>query len=149
LLPVQPDPEYLAKIGALVHIVGSLEWLIMADLESLGAKVPAKFRLEKLAGMTTGAMSKAIAKAADLDEFRGLHDEIRHYVTTAAEALEVMAKHRNDVLHARPAMRDGKPVLLRFQEGVKFVITHEWLDDKIAQGQDWMSRLTGGPSTCR
>lgn len=141
MLPAQPDTKYLAKIGALVHAVGSLEWLIMSDLESLGAKVPAEYRLEKLAGMTTGDMSRAIRKAATLDDFRGLHEDIREYVTTAADALDAMSKHRNDVLHARPAFRDGKPVLLRFKAGVNFVITDEWLDDKVAQGHDWMRRL--------
>jgi hypothetical protein len=126
-----PEVEYLLKIGQLAYMASSLEWLILGDLPVLSAALPAELTLPDLADKTMGAMAKSLIQGAQ----RIADRDVQAYVRAAGEALEATSRHRNDMLHARPATVDGNQRLHRWHRGgaVAFTIDDPWLDSQIAE----------------
>lgn len=124
-----PGSDYLEGLGELVYAVGSLEWLLLGDLDKHRSVLPPTLTVESLAGETTVTIANRIRDAvpAIADPVVG-----EFYERGAAALLEV-GELRNAVLHSRPAtMPDeaGSQRLYRWRlaKGAKPMEAF-WIDD--------------------
>ncbi|MFI5490480.1 hypothetical protein [Micromonospora echinaurantiaca] len=129
-----PEPAYLLKIGIFSYAVSSLEWTALGDLSRLASVLPKTLTVDRLSARTTGQIANELADATPK-----INDvAVRAYVEALATALTVVAKRRNDLLHARPATVDGEQRLYRWYRNPKtgevtsFAITDSWLDEQLS-----------------
>jgi hypothetical protein len=130
-----PEPEYLARIGALAYTVSSVEWMVLGDLGRLASDLPDQLTLTALESGTTSQIAVQI-KAALSEVADGA---TKTYLIAAYRALFKVATIRNDVLHARPATHPSGSQRLNRAEtadqattGNRFWIDDEWLDSAVS-----------------
>lgn len=111
-MPVYPEQEYLESIGRCAYGISSIEWLLLGDLPRLNTE-SSNLSLEKLNGLSTGQIAQTVR-----NEVEKVSDpETQAYIKACGEALGVLARKRNDILHARPATIDGQQRLFRWAPG--------------------------------
>src|SRR5689334_16220483 len=91
-----PSQDYLTKVGELVFLVGSLEWLVLGELPSRKSVLPPELQIERMAGRSTGQIARDLTNHAD-----AVADQpFRDFLLAAVDPLTEAAERRNHVLHA-------------------------------------------------
>lgn len=97
-------------LGKVVYSVASIEGLLIFDLPRMPESV-AGLSPEHLAGKTTTSIGKQLVALAPTIR----HHAWRAYLKRGGEALTDLGPKRNSVLHARPAIIDGRQRLHRWR----------------------------------
>jgi hypothetical protein len=123
---MNPDNDYLIKLGLFSYMVTYLEWQVLGDLPKLSG-LPAELDLGGLVGKTTGNLGRVLQRSSVLEAVSDI--PTRDWLRRAGELLERTAKDRNSVLHARPATVGDKQFLRRWHPncGEMFIIDDQWL----------------------
>lgn len=134
-----PGDPYLKKIGIMAYAVTSMEWTVLGDLPQHELALPPNCTIDRLAGKTTGELSRRFGEAAAA----ATDTRVANFLRTAERVLGAAALIRNDVLHARPATEDGEQRLYRWKANITpFVIDDAWLDSKLADLADLAQELS-------
>ncbi len=135
-----PDDDYLSLVGQVAFMVSGLEGTVLHDLPTYADDLPPELTLEELAALPTGVIGRRLEKAVQ----KITRPDLKAYIEQAAQVLKDASLLRNDMLHARPAMPDGRLRLYRWlaadekKDGRAIVIESDWLDQTI----DSLSELT-------
>jgi hypothetical protein len=138
-----PDDEYVLLLGKLSYSVSYFEWMVLGDLPHI-SHLPEEFRLEKLAGLSTGQIANAFKNKKALASMPDVRT--REWITAASAHLEAIAEARNTILHARPATSSaGLQRLNRWDVKRKqtFMIETHMLEGIIADIDDRIRDMNG------
>ncbi|MER6192319.1 hypothetical protein [Streptomyces cyaneofuscatus] len=121
------EDSYFIRIGRLSYLVTYLEWAILGDLPHIPG-LPPELDVRKLVGMTTGRLGQTLQSKKILQQVSDA--DTQDWLRRSGELLEITARDRNSVLHARPATVDGKQMLYRWHpEGNQvFAVDEAWLE---------------------